>query len=72
MYIAINMDYLIYKSIGRKSCLLNARKCNKCIMNDICPIEKRKLKPPKSISIKGMTGWESGSTDEGGGGGIMS
>ena len=43
----------------------------KCIMNDICPEEKRNLKPPKSISIKGMTGWESEITDDGGGGGIM-
>jgi len=31
-----------------------------------------KLNPPKSISIYGRTGWESGRTDEGGGGGIMS
>lgn len=67
-----SMDYLIYKSIGKKRCLLNARKCDKCILDDICPAEKRKLKPPKSISIKGMTGWDRGSTDEGGGGGIMS
>ncbi len=67
-----SMDYLIYKSIGRRKCLLNARRCNTCIMDDICPTDKRKLKPPKSISIKVMTGWESGRTDEGGGGGIMS
>lgn len=66
-----SMDYMIYKSIGKANCLLNARKCDKCIMSDICPTEKRNLKPPKSISIKGMTGWESGITDEGGGGGIM-
>ncbi|MFA9378275.1 MAG: hypothetical protein ACERKZ_16260 [Lachnotalea sp.] len=65
------MDYMIYKSIGKANCFINARKCNRCIMNDICPMEKRNLKPPKSISIKGMTGWESGITDEGGGGGIM-
>ncbi|SHH74456.1 hypothetical protein [Clostridium grantii] len=67
-----SMDYLIYKSIGKKNCLKNARKCSKCIMDDICPESKRKLKSPKAISIKGMTGWDSGQTDEGGGGGIMS
>jgi hypothetical protein len=66
-----SMDYMIYKSIGKAYCLMNARKCNSCFLNDICPEEKRNLKPPKSISIKGMTGWESGITDEGGGGGIM-
>lgn len=66
-----SMDYLVYKSIGKANCLLNARKCSKCLMNYICPKEKRNLKPPKSISIKGMTGWDSGTTDEGGGGGIM-
>ncbi|TJX14594.1 hypothetical protein E9840_05870 [Tissierella creatinini] len=67
-----SIDYLLYKSIGKKYCKLNMRKCSECLLDDICPQEKRNLKPPKSISIKGMTGWESGRTDEGGGGGIMS
>lgn len=68
-----SMDYLIYKSIGKKCCLKNKRKCSTCVMNTICPNDrkKRNLKSPKSISIMGMTGWESGRTDDGGGGGIM-
>lgn len=67
----VSMDYLIYKSLGKNKCKLNKRKCGECILNDICPNETRNLKPPKSISIQGQTGWESGRTDEGGGGGIM-
>ncbi|HHU49262.1 MAG: hypothetical protein ACOYEH_05860 [Caldicoprobacterales bacterium] len=69
-----SMDYLIYKSIGKSNCANSEsrRKCSTCILNDICPTEKRNLKGPKSISIYGMTGWESGKTDSGGGGGIMS
>jgi hypothetical protein len=39
---------------------------------EICRSETSKLNPPKSISIYGATGWESGRTNEGGGGGIMS
>lgn len=66
-----SMDYLIYRSIGKKFCWLNKRKCEKCILNEVCPLEKRNLKPPKAISIHGMTGWISGKTDNGGGGGIM-
>jgi hypothetical protein len=38
----------------------------------ICPKETAGLNPPKSISKYGATGWESGKTDAGGGGGIMS
>jgi hypothetical protein len=67
-----SMDYLIYKSIGKKYCLLNKRKCNDCVLNKVCPTEKRNLKPPKSISMLGSTGWDRGKTDSGGGGGIMS
>lgn len=43
-----------------------------CIFKDICPMERKPLQPPKSISILGQTGWESGVTNEGGGGGISS
>ncbi|BDG32751.1 hypothetical protein PthBH41_24630 [Parageobacillus thermoglucosidasius] len=67
-----SMDYLIYKSIGKKYCKLNKRKCEECVLNQVCPPDKRNLKPPRSISIYGQTGWESGKTDAGGGGGIMS
>ena len=67
-----SMDYFIYKSIGKSNCKPNARKCAICVLDSVCPQEKRNLKPPKSISIIGMTGWESGKTDGGGGGGIMS
>lgn len=67
-----SMDYLIYKSIGKACCKPNQRKCNLCILDSVCPEQKRILKTPKSISIYGMTGWESGKTDAGGGGGIMS
>lgn len=40
-----------------------------CILNEVC--DSKHLNPPQSISIWGATGWESGKTDEGGGGGIM-
>jgi hypothetical protein len=43
-----------------------------CIFKDICPLERKPLQPPKSISILGQTGWQSGLTNEGGGGGISS
>ncbi|MDU4889426.1 MAG: hypothetical protein E6344_04515 [Clostridium sp.] len=66
-----SMDYLIYKSIGKNNCKKNKTKCSTCVMNEICPLDKRNLNPPKSISIYGMTGWESGRTNKGGGGGIM-
>jgi hypothetical protein len=43
-----------------------------CIFKDICQPEKKILQPPKSISQKQATGWDSGKTDEGGGLGISS
>jgi hypothetical protein len=43
-----------------------------CIFKEICPMERKPLQPPKSISILGQTGWQSGLTNEGGGGGISS
>jgi hypothetical protein len=43
-----------------------------CIFSGICPIERKPLQPPKAISIWGQTGWISGRTNEGGGGGISS
>ena len=43
-----------------------------CIFKEICPMERKPLQPPRSISILGRTGWESGRTNEGGGGGISS
>jgi hypothetical protein len=43
-----------------------------CIFRDICAPERKILHPPKSISQKQATGWDSGKTDEGGGLGISS
>ncbi|MEM0448563.1 MAG: hypothetical protein QW520_01910 [Methanomassiliicoccales archaeon] len=43
-----------------------------CIFNRLCKPERKILNPPNSISIKGMTGWDRGKTNEGGGGGISS
>jgi len=43
-----------------------------CIFAGICQPERKILNHPMSISIKGQTGWESGTTNEGGGGGIQS
>ena len=37
-----------------------------------CRPERKILNAPKSISIEGRTGWKSGKTNEGGGGGISS
>lgn len=42
------------------------------LFKQACPPDTIHLNPPKSISIYGRTGWESGRTNEGGGGGIMS
>jgi len=53
-------DQLLYDSEGY------------CIFKEICPNERKPLQPPKSISILGRTGWNSGITNEGGGGGISS
>jgi hypothetical protein len=45
---------------------------NFCIFENVCRSERKILKHPMSISIYGQTGWRSGVTDEGGGGGIQS
>lgn len=66
-----SMDYLLYQSIGKKVCRPTPN-CSICLFNKVCPENTRNLNPPKSISQKGMTGWDSGATNEGGGGGIMS
>lgn len=47
-------------------------KSNYCIFEGICKDERKILRHPMSISIYGQTGWKSGVTDEGGGGGIQS
>ncbi|RLI72428.1 hypothetical protein DRO91_04530 [Candidatus Heimdallarchaeota archaeon] len=43
-----------------------------CVFNDICSGSNRILNHPMSISIFGQTGWKSGKSNEGGGGGIQS
>lgn len=43
-----------------------------CIFSEVCQLERKILNAPKSISIEGRTGWKSGKTNEGGGGGISS
>ncbi len=43
-----------------------------CIFRDICRPNRKILNAPNSISIEGRTGWKSGKTNEGGGGGISS
>ncbi|HCI56063.1 MAG TPA: hypothetical protein DFI01_09095 [Bacteroidales bacterium] len=43
-----------------------------CIFSDVCQLERKILNAPNSISIEGRTGWKSGKTNEGGGGGISS
>ena len=43
-----------------------------CIFTQVCQLERKMLNAPKSISIEGRTGWKSGKTSEGGGGGISS
>ena len=45
---------------------------NYCIFNKVCLPEDKILNHPMSISIYGATGWKSGATNEGGGGGIQS
>ena len=66
-----SMDYLLYFSVGKQICRPTP-KCSICLFNSVCPRETRHLNPPKSISQKGATGWDSGATNSGGGGGIMS
>ena len=43
-----------------------------CIFSEVCQLERKILNAPNSISIEGRTGWKSGKTNEGGGGGISS
>lgn len=43
-----------------------------CVFSGVCTLEKKILNAPNSISIEGRTGWKSGQTNEGGGGGISS
>lgn len=43
-----------------------------CVFESVCNVERKILNHPMSISIKGETGWDSGKTNEGGGGGIQS
>jgi len=43
-----------------------------CIFADVCRLERKILNAPNSISIEGRTGWKSGKSNEGGGGGISS
>ncbi|GFP39720.1 hypothetical protein HKBW3S47_01418, partial [Candidatus Hakubella thermalkaliphila] len=43
-----------------------------CIFSDVCELERKILNAPNSISIEGRTGWKSGKSNEGGGGGISS
>jgi len=43
-----------------------------CIFSEVCQLDKKILNAPNSISIEGRTGWKSGKTNEGGGGGISS
>jgi len=43
-----------------------------CIFSEVCHLERKILNAPNSISIEGRTGWKSGKTNEGGGGGISS
>ncbi|MCF7897748.1 MAG: hypothetical protein K9L87_03255 [Candidatus Omnitrophica bacterium] len=45
---------------------------NFCVFERVCKDKNKILKHPMSISIYGRTGWKSGITDEGGGGGIQS
>jgi hypothetical protein len=66
-----SMDFLLYFSVGKQICRPTP-KCSLCLFNPACPEETRHLNPPRSISQKGATGWDSGKTNRGGGGGIMS
>jgi len=43
-----------------------------CIFSEVCQIDNKILNAPNSISIEGRTGWKSGKSNEGGGGGISS
>ncbi len=43
-----------------------------CVFENICTVERKILNHPMSISRERSTGWKSGMTNEGGGGGIQS
>jgi len=43
-----------------------------CIFSSICTPQRKILNSPNSISIEGRTGWKTGKTNDGGGGGISS
>jgi len=45
---------------------------NYCIFSSVCQAGRKMLNAPNSISIEGRTGWKSGKTNKGGGGGISS
>ncbi len=69
-----SIDYMVYRGIGKTFCTKTA-KCKKapgCPLDSHCEQSSRKLQPPKSISIRGMTGWVSATSDEGGGLGLSS
>ena len=60
--------------IEQRKCLLNRltlKNCGGwCIFKGICDGNRKKLNPPKSISIFGRYGWTTGYSDEGGGLGL--
>ena len=59
------------QSLGKQDRLIFG-KDNYCIFNKVCLLQNKILNHPMSISILGKTGWESGTANEGGGGGIQS
>jgi len=63
-------DKWIESQISQDRLIFN--KNNFCIFEEVCKNERKILKHPMSISIFGQTGWRSGVTNEGGGGGIQS
>ena len=65
-----SFDFLIYRA--GQNWKKPAKMPEVGLFRELCPPETANLNPPKSISIYGATGWESGRTNEGGGGGIMS
>lgn len=61
----------------QKECIVNKYalkiRCNGwCIFKEICKDERKKLNPPKSISIFGRYGWTTAYSNEGGGLGLRS
>lgn len=67
-----SMDYMLYKGIGKTFCSKTPKCARGCPFDQHCAPSMRRLQPPKSISIYGMTGWNSASSDEGGGLGLSS